>query len=109
MSAISAESIMIVPLWFLIAGIISQLSFRLFTYFQNSGQKLPSFCSTDHNNVSCAVLYSFTALGYLKGTPQITRGFLNTSYMLVLMCLLNKNHASSKKQYSLQYFIFDQE
>jgi hypothetical protein len=85
MSAFSIESVMIVPLWSLITAVISQFPFRLFTYFQNSDQKLPSFHSTDHN-VSCAVLHTFIALGCLKGTPWITWGFLNTSYICWFLC-----------------------
>jgi len=72
MLAFSVVSVMIVPLWSLIAGIIFLFPFRLFTYLYISDQQLPSFRSTDRKNVSCAVLLAasssldslFSYIGY---------------------------------------------
>ena len=72
MLAFPVESVMIVPLWSVIAGIISLFSIRLLTYLQNSDQQLPSFRSTDRKYVSCAV--------FLAASNSLESLFSSTRY-----------------------------
>jgi hypothetical protein len=83
--ALSTGSVMSPPLQSLISGIFSLFPLCLFTNLQNSDQDLPSFCRTEHKNVSCAFLFA-------------VNNFLDSLFTSAWLCSPNFNKMSIKME-----------